>query len=82
MARPEDNINRTSVTIIPPSHIVNYSYDANMMLEYMGHATKGTADSDDAWTVRKYTYDVNSQLSTERVAHNVEWDLRASATYT
>jgi len=81
MARPEDNINRQSVTIIPPSHIVNYAYDANMMLQYMGHAMKGTADSDNDWTIRKYAYDANSQLSTERVAHNIEWDNRTTSSY-
>ena len=81
MSMPEDNINRMSVTIIPPSHIVNYAYTATFQIEYMGHAKKGSATSAAVWTVRKYTYTAQKQIETERVAHNIAWDDYAGASY-
>lgn len=81
MARPEDNVNFIHVAQIPSEIIFNYSYDVNKQREYMGHAVKGTTNSQAVWTVRHYTYDVNKQLETERIAYNIAWDDRATATY-
>lgn len=81
MAQPYDNINTTSVTIVPPSEIINRAYNASKQPEYIGHAVKGTANSSSYWTVRKYTYNADKQIVSERIAHNIAWDDRETATY-
>ncbi len=81
MAQPYDNLNFQTVTVIPGSEIINRAYNAYKQIEYLGHAVRNTADSDSKWTVRKYTYNVDKQVYKERIAHNVSWDDRATATY-
>lgn len=82
MAQPYDNLNSQYVSILPPSHIVNYAYKSDTkQIEYVGHAVRGAATSAAVWTIRKYTYNLSNQISTERVAHNVAWDDRETSTY-
>lgn len=80
MAKPEDNMNYIFVSEIPPGYIVNRAYNASKQIQYLGHAKKGTANATSIWTIREYTY-TSSQVTSERVAHNVAWDDRATATY-
>ena len=72
MAQPFDNINSFTVTILPPSEIINRSYKSDTKQpEYVGHAIKGTSNSTALWTVRKFTFNANNQIATERIAHNI-----------
>lgn len=76
-----DNINYLSVTTIPGSEIINRAYNASKQIEYLGHAVKGSANSDTVWTIRKYTYTSN-QVTSERIAHMVSWnDRETNVTY-
>lgn len=78
MARPKNDINFQTVTVIPGSEIINRAYNATKQIEYLGHAIKGSANSDTNWTIRKYTYNTDKQVSSERIAHCVAWDDRAT----
>ncbi len=81
MAKPYDNFNFSTVTILPGSEIINRAYNVTKQVEYLGHAVKGTGSSDTVWTVRKYTYNADHQVINERIAHNIAWDDRTTATY-
>lgn len=81
MTEPNEMIKSQAVCIIPPNHIVNYAYNDDLRVEYMGHAVKGTSNTTEKWTIRKYTYTANKQVETERMAYNVSWNDRATATY-
>lgn len=81
MAQPGNNINYTTVSSLPPDVIINRAYKANNQLEYEGHAIRGTADDSPYWTIRKFTYTGANLISTERIARNVTWDARTTATY-
>lgn len=80
MARPYNNINYDTVSLIPPNVIVRRAYNASNQLEYEGHAIKGTANSSPDWTVKKITYTSN-QNTAENIAYNIAWDDRTTATY-
>lgn len=73
---PYNNMKFVVVSQIPGTHIVNRSYNEYKQIEYMAHAPRGTDESDKKWIIRKYVYDGNRQLSTERVAIEAAWDER------
>ncbi len=81
MAKPGNNVNSTTVCLIPPDTIFNRAYKANNQLEYEGHAVRGTADDTPDWTIRKFTYNGSNLIVTERIARNVTWDNRSSSIY-
>lgn len=76
----KDDINFQTVTVIPGSEIINRAYTTDGQLEYLGHAVKGSANSDMCWTIRKYSYTSN-QVTSERIARNVSWNDMATVTY-
>lgn len=79
MPAPENNVNYITVCLIPPNTIFNRAYKTTTkQLEYEGHAVKGTQDSEAKWTIRKFVYNSDNQIQTERIAHNVSWDDRAT----
>lgn len=73
-------INYDTVTIVPGEFIVNRAYNASNQTEYMGYAPQGTATSTPQWVIRKYTYTSNL-ITSERIAKNVDWDNKATHTY-
>lgn len=82
MAKPNNNVNYMTVSQLPTNVILNRAYKVTTkQLEYEGHAVKGSANSDTCWTVRKYTYNGDNQISTERMAYNIAWDDRETSTY-
>jgi len=81
MALPEDNLNYRHVSIVPPGYITNRAYNSDLQEEYFGWAIKGSATSDEVWSIKKTTYDANKQEDTTRLAHGVAWDDRATSSY-
>jgi hypothetical protein len=77
-----DHINYTTVAIIPGNEIINRAYKSSTnQIEYLGYAYPGTSNSEDKWIIRKYSYNVNNQVETERMARNIAWDDRETASY-
>ena len=52
----DGQINYISVAQVPGQMITNRAYNASNQVEYLGTADKGTANSDNRWMIRKYTY--------------------------
>ena len=73
-------INFRTVSVIPGNHIVNYAYDANSQVEYIGYAEQGVATSASKWVIRKFSYS-SGLLQNERIAKNVAWDSRTTVSY-
>ncbi len=66
--------------------ISKIAYDANNNPEYMGQATPGTSVSEVGWQIKKFTYDVNQNVTDIQFAegsnlYNRVWDSRASYSY-
>jgi hypothetical protein len=80
MAQPFDNINYIYSADIPGNIQKRFTYNADLGVEYAGHAVQGLATSDGKWTVQKFTYDVNKQVTLIQTAYGV-WDDRASLNY-
>lgn len=79
---PYNNVNYTVVAMIPGTEIIRRAYKAaTKQPEYVGYAPRGTADSASVWVIRKYTYNVNNQISSEDIAVNTAWDDRETASY-
>jgi hypothetical protein len=77
-----DSINYTTVVVIPGSEIINRAYKSDTkQIEYLGYAMPGTDNSAAKWTIRKYTYNLNNQVSAERMAFNAVWDDRETISY-
>jgi YD repeat-containing protein len=60
-------------------------YDANGNMIYYGLAAIGSAKSDPAWQIRKFTYDTNGRMTDRQFAGGTNeftniWDNRASIT--
>lgn len=46
---------------------------------YAGYSAPGVADSDLRWTIKKFTYDGNSQCTKIQIITKASWTLRATA---
>lgn len=68
-------------------YVYRMDYDGSNNLLYLGQSFTGTLTSDPAWMIRKFTYDVNNNVTTvlyaggENELFNHIWDSRASYTY-
>ena len=57
--------------------------DANGNTTYVGYAKAGSATSDSAWLIKKFTYDANDAVTRSQIANNNlsfshVWDDRAT----
>jgi hypothetical protein len=80
MARPEDNVNFTSVHVVPNNLTQRFEYNGDGTVKYAGHAKKGSDEGDEtAWTIQEFTY-VSQQATEIKIAYG-SWTSRASYTY-
>jgi len=64
-----------------PNKIQQFDYGARVdgQPEYVGHAAYGSADTDEVWTVFKFTYDVSNNITKiESLGDRKKWSLRAA----
>lgn len=69
-----------------PANVTEIDYDVNSNPLYLGKAVPGTATSSPLWQIRKFTYDINSNLTVIQFANGTNdftqiWDNRASLPY-
>ena len=59
-----------------------FDYDANGNVSYVGKNTDfNAATSDNTWTITKFWYDVNGNVTQTKTQSNVAWDDRASLSW-
>ena len=57
MARPDENINKSDVHVIPNSLLQKFEYNSDGTVKYAGHAVTGSSTSDArAWTIQFFEY--------------------------
>ena len=72
---------------IVASLALRQEFDANKLLLFLGEAKPGTLDSEGAWRIRTFIYNVDKRLIEIRWAEGTGefdkvWDDRAGFTYT
>lgn len=81
MARPEDNINFSSVHIVPNNLKQRFEYYGNGTIKYAGHAKKSSSVSDEtAWTIQYFQNNATPATESIDIAFG-SWTLRATYTY-
>lgn len=77
--RPIDLVNSTTITEGPSSLQNRYEYNVDQTVLYAGYAPWGTEQTDDVWTIFKYTY-TSQQVTLKQTAFGA-WSDRANLTY-
>lgn len=77
--RTQDIINSKTINEAPSTLVNRFEYNGDSTVLYAGYAPRGSATSDDVWTIFKYTY--SSQLVTLKQTAFDSWDNRATASY-
>jgi hypothetical protein len=81
MARPEDNVNFTSVHVVPNNLKQRFEYYQDGTIKYAGHAKKGSDEGDEtAWTIQYFQNNATPATESIDIAYG-SWTNRASYTY-